>query len=69
MSNNKENGFHFLAQPDRMNVQTTNLSEPNILYILKFIYNPPNVAAETMRPIAKLYLSLDNKENGFHLLS
>ena len=27
-SNNKENGYHLLAQPDRMNVQTTNLSDP-----------------------------------------
>ena len=27
-SNNKENGYHLLAQPDRMNVPTTNLSDP-----------------------------------------
>ena len=26
--NNKENGYHLLAQPDRMNVQTINLSDP-----------------------------------------
>ena len=28
VSNNKENGYHLLAQPDRMNVRTTNLSDP-----------------------------------------
>ena len=26
--NNKEYGYHLLAQPDRMNVRTTNLSDP-----------------------------------------
>ena len=35
--NNKENGSHLLAQPDRTNVQTTNLSDPQyILYIFSY---------------------------------
>ena len=31
--NNKENGSHLLAQPDRTNVQTTNLSDPQHIFI------------------------------------
>ena len=31
--NNKENGSHLLAQPDRTNVQTKNLSDPQHIFI------------------------------------
>ena len=31
--NNKENGSHLLAQPDQTNVQTTNLSDPQHIFI------------------------------------
>ena len=42
--NNKENGSHLLAQPDRTNVQTTNLSDPQHIYIKSEISSPKQVA-------------------------
>ena len=38
--NNKEFGCHLLAQPDRTNVQKTNLSDPqHILYIFHIYFS------------------------------
>jgi hypothetical protein len=36
--NNKENGSHLLAQPDRTNVQTTNLSDPQHIFIYLYFH-------------------------------
>ena len=46
--NNKENGSHLLAQPDRTNVQTTNLSDPQYILYIFHIHNPPNMVAVTI---------------------
>ena len=46
--NNEENGSHLLAQPDRTNVQTTNLSDPQYILYIFHIHNPPNMVAVTI---------------------
>ena len=46
--NNKENGSHLLAQPDRTNVQTTNLSDPQHIFIYSsYLYFHIFIKSET----------------------